>query len=175
LANVIAFLSLAVSAASLLVALAAYRVQRRRTNMELARSLHSDLTSGEVANARDTLGTIVYDRQLMLSGDKVSRKDRYARARTDYFTLLWCFERIWAGRMTIIADDRAGVNGMACQYLDLLIKWHVATWYKDLPVVKRVLENELGKLEDEESWAAFTVLCHELLTAEQRPEIQSVP
>jgi hypothetical protein len=68
LANFIAALSLAISVGSLLVAWAAFRVQRRRTNMELARSLHFDLTSGEVAKARETLGTIVYDPKVMASG-----------------------------------------------------------------------------------------------------------
>jgi hypothetical protein len=139
--------------------------------MELARSLHSDLTSGEVAKARDTLGTIVYDRQVMVSGDKDSRRARYTQARTDYFTLLWCFERIWAGRKTIIADDHALTSGVARQYLDQIIKWHVFTWAKDLPTVKHVLESELGKLEDNESWIAFKSLCDDVLTAEQRAEI----
>jgi hypothetical protein len=173
-ANVIAALSLAVSASSLLVALAAFRVQRRRTNMELARSLHSDLTSGEVARARDTLGTIVYDREVMAPGDIAPRKARFVEVRTDYFTLLWCFERIWAGRETITADDRAGASGVACRYLDQIIRWHVLSWAKDLPLVRHVLKLELSSaLEDEESWAAFGNLCNALLTAEQRSEIQS--
>jgi hypothetical protein len=142
--------------------------------MELARSLHAELTSGEVAQARDTLGTIVYDRQMMVSGDKASRRARYAKARTDYFTLLWCFERINAGRDTIIADDHAGKNGVACKYLDEIIGWHVLTWIKDLPTVKRVLENELGDMDDKDSWKAFRELGDDFLTSEQRSEFQSV-
>jgi hypothetical protein len=174
LASFIAALSLAVSVGSLLVALAAFRVQRRRTNMELARSLHFDLTSGEVASARETLGTIVYDREVMASGDKASRKARFAEARTDYFTLLWCFERIWAGRETMTADDRAGTGGVACRYLDRIIGWHVRNWAKDLPVIRQVLELETGgQLEDEESCVAFGDLCGALLPPDERSEILS--
>lgn len=167
-------LSLAVSVTSLLVAVSAFRVQRRRANMELARALHVDLTTREVAKARDTLGTMVYDRAVMASGDMASRKARFIGARTDYFTLLWCFERIWAGRETITADERAGANGAACRYLDQAIRWHVLSWARDLPLVGHVLELELGSsLADEESWEAFGKLCDALLTAKQRSEIQS--
>jgi hypothetical protein len=174
LANFIAALSLVVSVSSVLVALAAFRVQRRRTNMELARSLHFDLTSGEVAKARETLGTIVYDREAMIPRNEVSRKARFVEARTDYFTLLWCFERISAGRVTITADDRAGTGGPACRYLDRIIGWHLRSWAKDLPVVRQVIELELGvQLDDEDSCAAFGDLCGALLTPGQRSEILS--
>lgn len=174
LVNFIAALSLAVSVGSLLVALAAFRVQRRKANMELARSLHFDLTSGEVAKARETLGTIVYDREVIASGDKASRRARFVEARTDYFTLLWCFERIWAGRETIAADGRAGTGGVACRYLDRIMSWHVRSWAKDLPVVRQVLELGLGgQLEDEESCVAFGDLCGALLPPGQRLEILS--
>jgi hypothetical protein len=118
-------LALVVSSGALALSWAAFKVQRRRTNMELARSLHFDLTSGEVAKARESLGTMTRDRKVMASAHPEKRKARFASARTDYFTLLWCFERIWAGRETIIADEGHRATRPACSYLNNLIRCHV--------------------------------------------------
>jgi hypothetical protein len=171
--NVISGLALAVAIASLLLAWAAFKLQRRRTNMELARSLHHDLTSGEVAKARETLGSITRDQSVAPREDLERRRAWFVGARTDYFTLLWCFERIWAGRETIIDDDRRGVRSRPCRYLDQLVGWHVRNWAFDLPEIKRVLINELSEMpeqkdgvRDEDSSRAFGKLTRALLDYE---------
>jgi len=171
-------LAVAVAFASLLLSLAAFKVQQRRTNMELARSLHHDLTSGEVAKARESLGTITRDTTVAPS-DRAERRTWYVRARTDYFTLLWCFERIWAGRKAIIADYRTGAASRPCRYLDNLIGWHVRNWAFDLPVIRQILNNELGSepaedddgVLDRDSSMAFRKLSAEVLCEEDRKKL----
>lgn len=73
----------AVLAAS--VAVAVYLAQRQREDFALACQLHADLTGGEVAQAREDLGTLVHDSERI--GD-----DDLARLRNSYFALLWCFD-----------------------------------------------------------------------------------
>lgn len=79
---------------------------------ELARSLHADLTTGEVGQARDRLGTVsrLYSEwfddpapvsfrghvDLHLPPRDRSVEQRVAEVRRDWFTLLWCFQRIRA-------------------------------------------------------------------------------
>lgn len=167
--------SLVVAAGSLLLALAAFKVQRRRTNMEVARTLHFDLTTGEVAKARESLGTITRDRQVLTSGDPAARKARFVDARTDYFTLLWCFERIWAARLAITDDEGREGQGAACRYLDQLVGWHVRNWARDLPVVKNVLELELAsRIQDQDSSLAFGKLSGALLTPQDRSDTLTI-
>lgn len=170
MSNLIASLSLCVSIISALIALAAYRVQRRGKNMEVARLLHADLTSGEVAEAREILGTIIYDPRRITSTGEESLQARYVKARTAYFTLQWCFERIQAGRNMIIADG----DNMTCRYLDQIIEWHVFEWAKGLPIVKDAIEKVLGGLDDPESQKSFSMLCKDVLSATQRAEVQAL-
>jgi hypothetical protein len=78
---------------SVMVAVVVAMSQRRRGNFELARALHAELTTGIVADARDRLTTF----RLRGYPAQPNRSD-LDRLLRDYFTLLWCFERIEAGR-----------------------------------------------------------------------------
>lgn len=165
-------IALLISVASLAISYAAFKVQRRRTNMELARSLHFDLTSGEVAMARESLGTLTRDLKVIASGDSAKRNAWFVAARTDYFTLLWCFERIWAGRVTIMADEGRRHTGPARRYLDGLIGWHVRSWALDLPEIKEVLEDELDSpVLDQDSSRAFGKLSGALLSSDEKARL----
>ena len=167
--NIVPTLALVISLGSFALSWAAFKVQRRRTNMELARSLHFDLTSGEVAKARESLGTLTRDRRALRFTDPEQRKAWLVGARTDYFTLLWCFERIWAGRVTLIADEGQRTAGPARRYLDDLIRWHVRNWALDLPVIKQVLTDELNSpVQDHDSSKAFGRLSEALLNPEEK-------
>ena len=74
--------SLLVALLALLVAGAVYLGESRRSDFEVARTLHLDLTSGEVAQARQQLGTLRYG-----TPEAVRALDP-AAAVTAYFTLL---------------------------------------------------------------------------------------
>ncbi|MEU7552980.1 hypothetical protein AB0B01_11625 [Streptomyces sp. NPDC044571] len=140
---------------------AAYRNQRRRTSLELARSLHADLTSGHVQAARDVLGTLVRYREQ--GSDLVA-------ARSAYFTLLWCFERIWAGREVIVRDE--GEKSPSCRFLDEMIHWHVRNWARDLPMIKEAIQEALGTVHDEDALHGFRQLRNKVLTGEELTEVR---
>lgn len=126
-----------------------YRAQSRAADFELARSLHEDLTTGEVARARDTLT------RYRLSGQCESP----AQVVRSYFTLLWCFERILHGRESI--GRRTG-SRPALDYLDECLDWHLRQWRQDIPEVRQRIKADLGvtTLDDEHSLAGFSALAH---------------
>jgi hypothetical protein len=132
-----------ISLCAFAVALTAYLRQRRREDFALARELHNDLVAGKVAQARDLLGTLLHDPEGIDDGD-------LPRLRDAYFTVLWCFERIYAGR-SVIADGWYWRN-RPLDFLDRLIGWHVAYWATNADVAKLLLQERLGnEVQDEHS------------------------
>ncbi|MGJ5806343.1 hypothetical protein ACSCB1_45760 [Streptomyces europaeiscabiei] len=125
-----------VSLLALGTALAAHLRQRRVEDFKLARDLHSDLTTGDVARAREDLGTLVYD------GNRIPDDD-LPSVRNSYFRLLWCFERIYAGRRTI-AEGRLLFGNRPLKFLDRLVGWQVQYWFENLDDARRALEARLG-------------------------------
>ncbi|ALL79945.1 hypothetical protein AD006_32495 (plasmid) [Pseudonocardia sp. EC080610-09] len=112
------------------VAVRAYRISRDASQQhlfELARSLHEDLTTGAVQEARGTLGFVVH------SGARLDRTT-LPDCMDAYFRLLWSFERVWAGREVI---RKAGARGADKQpsplgFLDDLVGWHVTEWARNI-------------------------------------------
>ncbi|WP_141714195.1 hypothetical protein [Micromonospora inyonensis] len=124
--------------------------QRRREDFELARSLHQDLTSGEVAQARDILGGLV-------RSDRALDATSSVEATRAYFTLLWCFERIEVGLQIS--------SGRPRQFLTRAIRWHVLEWERDIVVAKRKIEKCRGAgIDDERSQAAPRPSCQRAMT-----------
>ncbi|MEY9929003.1 hypothetical protein ABH926_003643 [Catenulispora sp. GP43] len=117
------------------------RVQHRREDFELARSLHADLTSGLVAEARNILSAVPekrrgFDRQLDI-----------VQIANAYFTLLWCFERVYSGRQSIARRDR---TPDAVVFLDSLVTWHVARWWGAFADVRREIGDQTkGAINDQ--------------------------
>lgn len=127
--------------AAVVVALLAFRSERRRARFEGARALHHDLTTGEVAAARKIIGSLHYG-----DPDSASSAVDWSHALTSYFTLLWCFERIEAGRTALV---RGVVHGArrdeAVDYLDALVAWHVAEYACGFSVARRKLAEGFGE------------------------------
>lgn len=156
-----AAISAVVALIALVVSVAAFFVQRTYGDLELARALHADLTTGEVARAREDLGTLVLDPRRISDGD-------LPRVRTSYFTLLWCFERINAGRSTIAAHGRHGRRPL--RFLASLIRWPVEYWSEHLTQAREELERRLGgTLDDTQSHQAFEDLKRAVLGIQARP------
>ena len=131
------------------------RIQNRRNDFELARSPHADLTGGVVAQARDRLGTMV----LGGVGEREGLPDE--EIRQAYFTLLWCFERVRAGRCSLMAGHSR--PSAAVRYLDGLIAWHVGIWSTGLTRVRKGLEQRTrNPIDDQHSRAAFDLLLKDL-------------
>lgn len=149
--------------AAVVVALVAFRSEHRRARFEGARALHHDLTTGEIAAARKTVGSLHYGD----FGSSSSPAD-WSQALTAYFTLLWCFERIEAGRMALARGVvRAGQRkDEAVDYLDALVAWHVAEYACGFSIARRKLaEASAAEVSDGDSAAGFSRL---LLALQER-------
>ena len=183
--------ALIVSIGALATSAVAYKAQRRRLWLDLARSLHHELTTGEVAEARNPLGTLVY------ADDSSTVKPETARSA--YFTVLWCFERIWAGREAIIRDYRPSEPRIVrifmsfldrvapkrskalrdrqrqpLRFLDELITWHVETLGYVLPIAKDELEQRLGgTISDGSSVKGINKLMQTVLSTEKRDKLHA--
>ncbi|WDF43486.1 hypothetical protein PBV52_45260 [Streptomyces sp. T12] len=144
------------SIVSLCTSIAVFYWQRRHGVFDLARLLHADLTGGEVAKARDMLGTLVHSPGSI-------RDDTLPEVRTAYFTLLWCFDRLYAGRRAIQNGGTASRRPL--RFLDRLIGSQVAYWAENLPRVREELARHLGPIEDEQSLWAFEELKRTVLLA----------
>ncbi|WP_371601197.1 hypothetical protein [Streptomyces sp. NBC_00564] len=119
-----------------------------------------DLTTGEVVRARVNL--IAYLRNPGESSDELVQE-----ALGSYYVLLWCFERILAGRRVLNRSRRWNPSLPAVQFLDTLVQWHLEEWGKDLPVIRRRLSSDLEdrgiSFLDHHSWGSFENLYLEVL------------
>ncbi|WP_326658710.1 hypothetical protein [Streptomyces canus] len=139
--------------AAVAVALTAFRSDHRRARFESARALHHDLTTGEVAAARKTVGSLHYGE----FGAPSAPAD-WSQALTSYFTLLWCFERIEAGRTALLRGvvRTRKRKDEAVEYLDALVAWHVAEYACGFAVARRKLaEASAEEVSDDASAAGF--------------------
>ncbi|WP_405779865.1 hypothetical protein [Streptomyces sp. NBC_00859] len=156
--------ALVVSIVAFGLSLAATVAQRRRANMEIARALHVDLTSGVVAEARRPLGELAFALRSdwEAGGDaapgQVLRRNGVdaAELRHHYFVLLWCFERIWHGYQVVSRDRVLGL-GAGKEFASML-GWHVRNWSEDLPAIKQALETEVGEIHDGHAVRALAAL-----------------
>lgn len=149
------------------VAVWTYREQSRQAAFELARSLHADLTSGDVARSRDVLGT--YRR----SGQDPRDEDELQDVLNAYFTLLWCFERVLAGRNALQRRPRWNPDLPAVQFLDSMMHWHVEEWATSLPEIRMSLDRGVRafrdrELDDRHSLTSFDKLCRAVAVQMQR-------
>lgn len=143
--NVVTVISILLSAGALGLSIHVARRQRTRDAFELARALHTDLTTGVVAEARSVLGGLTRGRDLRTP-------EETARAMDAYFTLLWCFERINAGRKSL----KTWGSPAAQRFLLESIDWHVRGWDADLPIIRNVLKTQTGQdVHDNDSVVAL--------------------
>lgn len=94
--SVAAVVSAAIALGAAFVALHAARGNSVRAAYELARSLYTELTSKDTAALRSTLTFY------RLAESRTADDTR--RVLDDYFALLWQFERIRAGRESLVAS-----------------------------------------------------------------------
>jgi hypothetical protein len=150
--DVVTTVSVLLSACALVLSIYVALRQRRRDGLELARTLHADLTTGAVAEARNVLGSL-------RRGGRLTTDEDTARAMNAYFTILWCFERIDAGRLTL----RRWGSAEARRFLLNAIHWHVVEWNAALPEIRILLEQQAGhEVDDDESRAALKRVAHAL-------------
>jgi len=151
----------------------------RQELYELARALHADLTTGAVAEARERLGGLIRDEPARPPGlGDVDPEGNHARMlRADWFVLLWCFERIRAGRRVLaIAEGHdldqptPGDTGGALELLDDSVRAQLSFLNRDATAIRERLEGLLVEpVEDDESEQAFIAL------VESVPHVVSPP
>lgn len=156
---------------------------------ELARSVHADLTTGEVAAARDRLGALARNRQrlwheggppqavlwgniqIALAGRGEDAAVRIGQARQDWFTLLWCFQRVHAAH-TLLAQapsEATDEDQNPLAFLEDLVRRQVQFLNASEAVHARAALEELlaAPVDDHDSALAFRELAKRLL--EQPP------
>lgn len=151
-------LATSAAVASAVAAISSCRVAHsasRRDLLDLARSLHVDLTTGEVADARNRLGTIAHSCKPKAFVKKNSNLYRQA-----WFVELWCFERI---RNALLVFDELHKEGKdAKSSLLKLIAVQTSFINKEAVTVRSELVKAGGALSDDKSKQALIDVIGEL-------------
>lgn len=120
----------------------AWSVARRQAH-ELGWALLNDLTTGEVAAARNRIGTFMY-------GQPVSSGKQFEAAMVrDYYTLLWCVERVGAGRRAL----RVWTAKSASADFLARVQWHA----REIATNVSLLHSVFSEYNDKAAWDAFQV------------------
>lgn len=152
-----AVVSAAIALGAALVALHAARGNSVRAAYELAHSLYTELTSKDTAALRSTL--------TFYRLAETRTADDTRRILDDYFALLWQFERIRAGRESLVGQRRLNGTGPAVDYLDNMIRWHVNEWASQWIDIRTKIKEHVSNLEDHHSLKEFCKLAEEIKPA----------
>ncbi|MCX5206910.1 hypothetical protein OG897_36605 [Streptomyces sp. NBC_00237] len=119
---------------------------------ELARSLHTDLTSGSTAQARDVL-----EHFRTHTGYRAHARSEVHTVLEAYFALLWCFERILVGRRSLTGQQKWNDTAPAVAFLDGLVAWHLVRWAERWLEIRDALKDPLRipDLRDHDSLTSF--------------------
>ncbi|MET8507582.1 hypothetical protein ABZV60_23455 [Streptomyces sp. NPDC004787] len=165
MSTLVAMLSAAVAVYAAYWSRRTARVSFAHTAYELARTLHTDLTTGTTAQARDVLehfrsGT----RYQESSSDDLPPTAETQKVLEAYFTLLWCFERILVGRRVLVFQARRNQTGSAVAFLDRLLAWHLVLWADRWPGMRTALKapGRVPDLRDHHSLRSFCDLVEEM-------------
>ncbi|WP_033328665.1 hypothetical protein [Streptomyces yerevanensis] len=111
------------------------------TAYELARTLHTDLTTGATAQARDVLEHFRSGTRYHEPGpDGLPPAAGTQEVLEAYFALLWCFERILIGRRSLTKQQDSNDTGPAVAFLDDLLAWHLKHWAERWPTMRATLK-----------------------------------
>ncbi|MFI7342960.1 hypothetical protein ACIBUY_34065 [Streptomyces sp. NPDC050085] len=163
-------LSLTTAAVALIAAGVAYynaRATSARSAFELARTLYSDLTSQDVAASRSILE--FYRRAPSRTGGQTKE------AIDHYFVLLWQFEKVYAGRESLVGQRTINGTGGAIAFLDRMIKWHVEEWSARWLDIRAKLEAHIDEVDDCHTLEAFCDLADSMRVGQEHvPAIREV-
>ncbi|MEJ2885214.1 hypothetical protein [Actinomycetospora aeridis] len=151
---------------------------------ELARAVHADLTTGEVAASRDRLRALVQSRREQASnstapdrsqGETLQRSrdspfDSIGNVRRDWFTLLWCFQRVHAASVLLAAvpsEVIPAAQQRPYDFLATLVRDHVRFFNAEATEIRGALEEWARRpVDDGDSIKAFLSLVVDLLQGE---------
>lgn len=157
--------SAALGLAAIAIAVRVHQTEYRRSRFETARSLLQDLNSGETATVRHYVARLHYGIFNSRRSPDLGDADQAALYFAAYYTMLWCFERVEAGRTSLVAGGRGIDHDPVIEYLDNRLAWHVAEFACAIPQARARLATTVhdGEVKDRDSVAGF----HRLLSALQ--------
>ncbi|MET9087518.1 hypothetical protein ABZX77_37515 [Streptomyces sp. NPDC004237] len=138
------------------------------TAYDLARTLHTDLTTGATARARDVLEHFRSGSRYRESGpDALPYTEGTQEVLEAYFALLWCFERILVGRRSLTKQQLWNDTGPPVAFLDDLLTWHLHRWAEHWPTLRAALKesDRVPDLRDHDSLGSFCDLVEEVIGA----------
>lgn len=148
--DLVAALAGVLSATAAFLAAAIAWTNFRGQLFELARQAHIDLTTGEVAQARNVLGGVCFQESEQIPASDVED------AREAWFTVLWCFQRLAAARRRIVSAGRTGRAPLI--YFDELVGDQLRFMNEDYDVVRPRITRVVPALSDDDSKKMFPEL-----------------
>ncbi|GAA5022805.1 hypothetical protein GCM10023335_54990 [Streptomyces siamensis] len=130
--------SAALALAAVAIAVRTHQTEHRRSRFETARSLLQELNSGETVAVRHDMARLHYGHQHDMTPD-LSDADQLRSHFASYYTMLWCFERIEAGRTSLVAGSPGRSGDPVIEYLDSRLAWHVAEFACAIPTARAQL------------------------------------
>ncbi|MFF0000733.1 hypothetical protein [Streptomyces avermitilis] len=154
--------SAALALAAIAIAVRVHRTEHRRSRFETARSLLQELNSGETATVRQYIARLHYGHHDL--GPNLSDPSQVESYFAAYYTMLWCFERVEAGRTSLVLGGRGVGRDSVVEYLDSRLAWHVAEFACAIPQARAKLATAMldGAVKDRDSVGGFLRLLSDL-------------
>ena len=142
--------------AAIAIAVRTHQTEHRRSRFETARSLLQELNSGETVAVRHNIAPLHYGHQHGIIPD-LSDENQVRLYFAAYYTMLWCFERVEAGRTSLIAGRLGRGHDPVIEYLDKRLAWHVAEFACAFPKAREQLATTAldGAVKDRDSVKGF--------------------
>lgn len=155
--------SVVLAVAAIVIAIRTHQTEHRRSRFETARSLLQELNSGETVNVRHNMARLHYGHQHDMNPD-LSDANQVRSHIADYYTMLWCFERIEAGRTSLVGGRHGHARDPVVEYLDSRLAWHVAEFACAFPMARAQLATTAvdGTVKDRDSVKGFRRLLSDL-------------
>ena len=142
-------MSTATAVASMAVAIVALGytwAQERRDVKRALSAMHADLTSGEVAHARDVVGDLRFG--VVAKGRMTcAKKNRGREEIRAYFTLIWAVERV-DNALSMYTTRRT-------LRLEHYVKWNLDELTRNIVWLRQAHGSRLG-ISDQDAWSSFT-------------------
>lgn len=142
--------------AAIAIAVRTHQTEHRRSRFETARSLLQELNSGETVAVRHSMAELHYGHQHAMTPDLTDPRQMRSHFAA-YYTMLWCFERVEAGRTSLVAGRLRYGRDPVIKYLDSRLAWHVAEFACAIPTARAQLATTAidGKVRDRDSIRGF--------------------
>ncbi|MCX5063717.1 hypothetical protein OG895_43270 [Streptomyces sp. NBC_00201] len=161
-AAITTLVSACIAAIAAFIALYAARGNAARAGFDLARTLYNDLTTEATAQSRSALE---FYRRGNAPADQA-----LPEVMNHYFSLLWQFEKVYAGRESLARQRRLNGTQPAVRFLDDMIGYHVSEWGARWLQLHNLIDIQLGpddQLDDRHTLQSFCKLADQFPAARE--------